>query len=145
MRDVFSGGRFSFVKWLLNWQYQPWKSKAFERQTLSLWNCCLFPFILCLWVVVDAWSASLIYGRQTTFTQMVHQKLGSTSCNRLNHSFDCKHRWIYTKWAQTSTSHREEGLMIGYFLIVVGTTISIANPVVEAAEVAGPKQKESKT
>ena len=35
--------------------------------------------------------------------------------------------------------------MIGYFLIVVGTTISIANPVVEAAEVAGPQQKELKT
>ena len=35
--------------------------------------------------------------------------------------------------------------MIGYFLTVVGTTISIANPVVEAAEVAGPQQKESKT
>ena len=35
--------------------------------------------------------------------------------------------------------------MIGYILIVVGTIISIANPVVEAAEVTGPQQKESKT
>ena len=35
--------------------------------------------------------------------------------------------------------------MIRYFLINVGATISIAYPLVQAAEVDGPQQKESKT
>ena len=41
---------------------------ANERQTLGSWHRRLLPFILCLWVMVNAWTASLNHGWQTTLT-----------------------------------------------------------------------------
>ena len=72
----------AFVKCQLNLRCQFKKSKVFERETPSLRNRFLFPFNLCLWVVVDAWSASLIYGGQINLGQAPEYKWGLISLYR---------------------------------------------------------------
>ena len=124
----------AFVKWQLNLRCQFKKSKVFERETPSLRNCFLFPFNLCLWVVVDAWSASLIYGGQINLGQAPEYKRGLISLYRTWPSLDCTHRWPYTEWSEKSTVCRGDKMTIRFVLILVGAAALFDCPAIQATE-----------